>query len=319
MSILPVEKKTIDKAVALLADGKLVALPTETVYGLAADATNGKAVASIFAVKGRPQFNPLIVHVNSIGMAERFVHIDSISQKLMNAFWPGPLTLVLALKDEHTIHPLSSAGLPTLAIRQPQGVFADIVTQLDVPLAAPSANLSGRLSPTSAQDVSDMLGDQIPLIVDAGAASVGVESTIVKVTHEGVFLLRPGGVISEEIEALIKMPLKRMEQHTAIEAPGMLKSHYAPLAKVRLNAKQVEDGEALLAFGESRISQSQKAIAMLNLSKTANLTEAATNLFHFLKELDQKNIAQIAVEPIPNYGLGEAINDRLQRAAAPRG
>lgn len=318
MTILASSEAAIKKAVSYLDQGELVALPTETVYGLAADATNGKAVANIFATKGRPQFNPLIAHVSSMNMATRFVEIDDLSKKLMEVFWPGPLTFVLPLKEGNTIHPLTSAGLKTLAVRNPIGIFAEIVERLGRPVAAPSANISGRLSSTSAQDVADMFGNKIPLIVDGGATPVGVESTIIKVSGNHIYLLRPGGLAAEEIEKVSNIKLERVDPRAAIEAPGMLKSHYAPNAFVRLNAREVKNGEALLAFGKQHIEHEDRAVAILNLSEKGNLQEAASNLFHYLKELDRKDVTCIAVEPIPLSGLGEAINDRLERAAAPR-
>lgn len=317
--IVPLSTKAVDEAVSLLAEGMLVALPTETVYGLAADAANGEAVAGIFTVKGRPHFNPLIAHVANRDMAEKYVNIDPISARLIEAFWPGPLTLVLPLKKDASIHPLVTAGLPTLAIRNPKGAFADIVTLLGRAVVAPSANRSGRLSPTTAKTVADDLGERISLIVDGGPCAVGVESTIVKIDADKVFLLRPGGLAAEEIENILGRKLIRLDQRAAIEAPGMMQSHYAPQAQVRINAHYVEEHEVLLAFGPKRIAHAEKASAVLNLSPSGNMQEAAANLFAFLKQLDRENIKAIAVEPIPLYGLGEAINDRLQRAAAPRG
>lgn len=318
MTVLAQSKEAVARAVSYLNKGQLVILPTETVYGLAADATNGTAVANIFATKGRPQFNPLIVHVSDIDMASQIVAIDKLSKQLMDEFWPGPLTLVLPLLDHNRIHPLTTAGLDTLAVRNPVGIFADIVKELGRPVAAPSANVSGRLSSTCVEDVADMLGDKIPLIIDGGPTTVGVESTIIKISNGQVFLLRPGGVPAEDIEDFIGKKLERVDQRAAIEAPGMLKSHYAPEAFVRLNASDVLEGEALLAFGNQNTRHKERALATLNLSENGNLQEAATNLFHFLKRLDVEEIKCIAVEPIPCRGLGEAINDRLQRAAAPR-
>ena len=318
MIILASSKDAVSKAVSYLDKGELVALPTETVYGLAADATNGKAVANIFKTKGRPQFNPLIAHVSGVDMAEDIVEIDAISRKLMDTFWPGPLTLVLPLKNPTPIDPLTSAGLKTLAVRNPVGIFATIVKELGRPVAAPSANISGRLSSTTAQDVADMFGEKVPLIIDGGATRVGVESTIIKVMDGSILLLRPGGLATGEIEKVTRLKLERVDQRAAIEAPGMLKSHYAPNAFVRLDAKDVKSGEALLTFGKQQTVNAAHAVATLNLSERGNLEEAASNLFHYLKELDRKDVECIAVEPIPFTGLGEAINDRLQRAAAPR-
>ena len=312
------DEQAILKAAQTLAAGQLVAIPTETVYGLAADATNGDAVAGIFEAKGRPHFNPLICHVSDIAMAERYAVIDPLSRKLMDAFWPGPLTLVLPLRPDTHIHPLVAAGLDTVALRMPRGIAGKIIAALGHPLAAPSANTSGRISGTSAQAVADDLGSKIALILDAGPSEVGLESTIVKVDGDAVLLLRPGGLAAEEIEALIGQSLRRMDQRAAIEAPGMMASHYAPAAGVRLNVHEVRDGEALLAFGPDRAADADRASACLNLSETGNLREAATNLVDYMKRLDRLGGAVIAVEPIPFTGLGEAINDRLVRAAAPR-
>lgn len=318
MTIRPLNSVSIKEAVALLEQGRLVALPTETVYGLAGDATNGRALSSIFSTKKRPQFNPLIAHVNGIEMAERYVEIDFLSRQLMEAFWPGPLTLVLPLKAQHDIHPLTTAGLNTLAIRFPDSRFAEIVQCFGRPLAAPSANQSGRLSPTSAEAVFASLGESVPLILDGGATRIGLESTIVKICGEDIYLLRPGGLAADKIEEVVGKSLKRIDQRAAIEAPGMLKSHYAPDAAIRLNVEKVENGEALLAFGSKRVMGAKNAVFSLNLSEEGKLEEAASHLFQYMKELDSLKVRCIAVEPIPSYGLGEAINDRLIRAAAPR-
>lgn len=307
-----------EAALALLGAGEVVALPTETVYGLAGDATNGAAVARIFEAKGRPRFNPLIAHVASLAMAERFAVFDPLSRRLAEKFWPGPLTLVLRLKADSGIHPLVTAGLDTVALRSPRGFAAELIARLGRPLAAPSANRSGRVSATTAAAVVEDLGERIPLVVDGGATPVGVESTIVKVEDGDVRLLRPGGIAADDIEGAIGMRLKR-QAGAAVEAPGMLTSHYAPGAAVRPNARDIRPGEALLAFGPKRVAGAGRAGAMRNLSAKGDLTEAAANLFSFLKELDGSGAATIAVEPIPNTGLGEAINDRLARAAAPRG
>ncbi|MBX4336149.1 L-threonylcarbamoyladenylate synthase [Bartonella raoultii] len=318
MTILPLNSTSIKKAIGLLKQGKLVALPTETVYGLAGDATNGRAISSIFLTKKRPKFNPLIAHVSSIVMAERYVEIDFLSRQLMEAFWPGPLTLILPLKAQHSIHPLATSGLNTLAVRFPDSCFAEVVHDFGRPLVAPSANQSGRLSPTSAEAVFASLGDGVPLILDGGNSKIGIESTIIKVCGESVYLLRPGGIAAEEIEKFTGKLLKRIDQCSAIEAPGMLKSHYAPNARLRLNVQKVESGEALLAFGQKRIIGVENAVSVLNLSESGQLEEAAFHLFQYMRELDSFKVKSIAVEPIPSYGLGEAINDRLTRAAAPK-
>ena len=309
--------EAMERALALLEGGDVVAIPTVTVYGLAADATNGIGVARIFEAKGRPRFNPLIAHVADIAMAERIAVFDPLSRRLAEAFWPGPLTLVLPQRTGNGIHPLVTAGLDTIALRMPRGFGGELIARLGRPLAAPSANSSGKISATTAQAVAADLGAKIRLVVDGGATPVGLESTIVKVESEGLRLLRPGGVAAEEIEAVAGVKLLR-GMAAGIEAPGMLASHYAPGAAVRLNAGQVAGGEALLAFGKRRAGGWQDAAALRNLSESGDLREAATNLFAHLQALDKSGAATIAVEPIPFEGLGEAINDRLFRAAAPR-
>ena len=304
-------------ALALLEAGEIVAIPTETVYGLAGDATNGKAVARIFEAKGRPRFNPLIAHVSGIVMASEFAVFDPLSERLAQAFWPGPLTLVLPLAKGAAIHPLVTAGLDTIALRMPQGFGAGLIARFGRPLAAPSANSSGRITSTSAEAVQADLGEKIPLIVDGGPTAVGLESAIVKVEGGTLRLLRPGGIAAEVIEAAAGRPLLRGAT-AGVEAPGMLASHYAPGAAVRIGATDVLPGEALLAFGPRRAEGSERAIAILNLSPSGDLSEAAANLFSSLQHLDRSGARTIAVEPIPDTGLGEAINDRLSRAAAPR-
>ncbi|MDQ6436018.1 L-threonylcarbamoyladenylate synthase [Mesorhizobium sp. LHD-90] len=310
--------KALEDALALLAAGEVVALPTETVYGLAGDATNGEAVARIFEAKGRPRFNPLIAHVSSLAMAEDIAHIDPLSARLAEKFWPGPLTLVLPLRESAGIHPLVTAGLDTIALRMPRGFASGLIERLGRPLAAPSANRSGRVSATTAAAVAEDLGDRIRLVVDGGPTPVGVESTILKVEDGRLRLLRPGGVTAEEIEAAIGVAVERRD-NAAIEAPGMMLSHYAPGAAVRLGVSSLQPGEALLAFGPRRAAGWERAVATKNLSGRGDLREAAANLFSFLKDLDRHGAKTIAVEPIPFDGLGEAINDRLKRAAAPRG
>ena len=311
----------LQASVAELSAGRPIALPTETVYGLAADATNPAAIASIYETKGRPQFNPLICHMADLAMAERYAVFDPVSRTLAEAFWPGPLTLVLPLKAGSGIHSLATAGLDTVGIRVPQGFAGDLIRRFDRPLAAPSANSSGKISPTSAAHVEADLGQKINLILDGGAASVGVESTIVKVEADGrVRLLRPGGIVTAEIERVAGLRLERPEKASAaIEAPGMLASHYAPGATVRLNATSVLPGEALIRFGGIAISGEERAHAVLDLSPAGDLAEAAANLFDYLKAADASGADTIAITSIPAHGLGEAINDRLSRAAAPRG
>ncbi|MCZ7850450.1 L-threonylcarbamoyladenylate synthase [Agrobacterium salinitolerans] len=316
------ERETaLQASVAELAAGQPIALPTETVYGLAADATNPAAITRIYETKGRPQFNPLICHMADIAMAERYAVFDPISLKLAKAFWPGPLTLVLPLKAGSDIHSLATAGLDTVGIRVPQGFAGDLIRRFDRPLAAPSANSSGKISPTSAAHVEADLGQKINLILDGGAATVGVESTIVKVEEDGrVRLLRPGGVITEDIERVAGKNLERPKNAAAaIEAPGMLASHYAPGAAVRLHATSVRPDEALIRFGSVAIAGEEMARAVLDLSPSGDLAEAAANLFDYLKAADASGADMIAITAIPTHGLGEAINDRLSRAAAPRG
>jgi L-threonylcarbamoyladenylate synthase len=304
-----------EAALTLLRQGAPVALPTETVYGLAADATNGSAITAIYVAKGRPRFNPLIVHVDGFAMAQTIGIFDVVLQKLAKSFWPGPLTLVVPLKDNAGIHPLLLAGLDTVAIRIPVGALRDLITEFGKPLAAPSANRSGHLSPTSAEAVAESLAGRIELVLDGGPARIGVESTIIGRIDGKLTLLRPGGIAAEMIESVIGKPLERLHSNNIL-APGMMASHYAPSARVRLNAAHVEAGEVLLSFGKTLVSG--VPVAQLNLSPSANLSEAAQNLFSHLRALDAEKPLCIAVSPIPITGLGEAINDRLQRAAAPR-
>ncbi|WP_167524532.1 MULTISPECIES: L-threonylcarbamoyladenylate synthase [unclassified Mesorhizobium] len=308
--------EAMERALALLEGGDVVAIPTETVYGLAGDATNGVAVARIFEAKGRPRFNPLIAHVADLAMASRIADFDPLSARLAEAFWPGPLTLVLPQRVENGIHPLVTAGLDTIALRMPRGFGGELIGRLGRPLAAPSANSSGRISATTAEAVAADLGERIKLVVDGGATPVGLESTIVKIEGGKLRLLRPGGIAAEDIEAAAGVRLLRGA--AGIEAPGMLASHYAPGASMRLNVGKIAGGEALLAFGRHRAEGWQDAVAVRNLSEAGDLREAATNLFAYMQALDRSGAATIAVEPIPFDGLGEAINDRLARAAAPR-
>ncbi|MFD1746676.1 L-threonylcarbamoyladenylate synthase [Rhizobium helianthi] len=319
LSVLTEHERALREGVARLSEGLPVAIPTETVYGLAADATRGEAVTRIYETKGRPQFNPLICHMADLEMAERYAIFDPLSIQLAQAFWPGPLTLVLPLKPECDIHPLATAGLDTVGIRVPKGFARELIRALGRPLAAPSANTSGKVSPTSAQHVAEDLGEKLSLILDGGAAPVGVESTIIRVEDGRVRLLRPGGIAVEKIEALLARPVERgLGASPAIEAPGMLASHYAPGASVRLNAKEAEAGEALIRFGGKPVEGSEQAAAVFDLSPSGDLAEAAANLFGLLKLADACGAQRIAVAPIPQHGLGEAINDRLMRAAAPR-
>ncbi|WP_160004967.1 L-threonylcarbamoyladenylate synthase [Rhizobium sp. 18055] len=313
------KQQAIEAASKVLGDGLPIAIPTETVYGLAADATNPAAIARIYETKGRPQFNPLICHMADLAMAEDYADFDPISRALAEAFWPGPLTIVVPLKTESGIHALATAGLDTVGIRVPKGFAGELIRAFGHPLAAPSANTSGKISATSAAHVEADLGGKIKLILDAGASDVGVESTIVKVENGKIRLLRPGGLPASEIERVSGQRLMRSKTASAaIEAPGMLASHYAPGAAVRLDAVDVGDREALIAFGASPVVGSETARIVLNLSPNGDLAEAATNLFDYMKRADASGAATIAFTAIPDEGLGEAINDRLRRAAAPR-
>lgn len=315
-----IDHKDIREAAGIIRKGGLVAMPTETVYGLAADATNDEAVAGIFEAKGRPHFNPLIVHVSDEAMAARYVETPPLAQKLMETFWPGPLTLVLPRKADSEISLLASAGLDTLGVRAPNHIIAQtLIRSADRPLAAPSANRSGTISPTRAEHVAVSLGDKVHMILDGGPCPVGVESTIVKIDGDEAALLRPGGVAREEIEEVLGARLQTATPSDKPEAPGMLASHYAPQANLRLNAEKARADEAFLGFGETDPDHPYT----LNLSKTGDLREAAANLFAHLRALDglcrDHGLAGIAAAPAPMEGLGEAINDRLRRAAAPRG
>jgi L-threonylcarbamoyladenylate synthase len=315
--IIP-QDTALARAAALIAAGEVVAIPTETVYGLAADATSGDAVARIFEAKRRPRFNPLIAHVSNLAMAREHAEFGPLALRLAERFWPGPLTLVLPLLASSPIHPLVTAGLDTLAVRMPRSAFTRaLIAELGKPLAAPSANRSGRISATTAADVEAELGDAIPLIVDGGPTPVGGESTIVGVEGDRLVLLRPGGVASSDIEEVAGRKLETAATGHVV-APGMLQSHYAPHSAVRLGVSEVMPGEALLAFGPQRAAGAGKAAAMINLSTSGDLREAAAALFSALRALDRTGPSAIAVEPIPDHGLGEAINDRLRRAAAPR-
>lgn len=298
------------EAVRLLDQGALVSFPTETVYGLGGDAANDHAVARIFEAKGRPHFNPLIAHVADLDMAQEIAVLDGAARALAEAFWPGPLTLVLPIKTGAALSPLVSAGLPTVAVRLPAHPVAQRLLQaLGRPVVAPSANPSGRISPTEAGHVRAGLGGRIDAVLDGGASGVGVESTIVGFDPEPT-LLRPGGLATEEIEAVLGRPLATRGEGAAINAPGQMTSHYAPKARMRLDAEEARAGERLLGFGDVE--------ADWNLSRSGDLVEAAANLFRMMHELDRSSDDPIAVSPIPDEGLGRAINDRLRRAAAPR-
>ncbi|WP_411572330.1 L-threonylcarbamoyladenylate synthase [Thioclava sp. A2] len=304
------------RAAALLAQGELVAFPTETVYGLGGDARNDHAVASIFAAKGRPHFNPLIVHLPSLDEAEKIAVFDTQARELAARFWPGPLTLVLPLRPEAGISHLVSAGLETVAIRLPaHPVARALLAAFGGPVAAPSANPSGKISPTSAAHVAEGLSGRIAAVLDGGACGVGLESTILSLAP--TLLLRPGGLPAEEIEAVLGHSLETGGNAAKPNAPGQLTSHYAPGASVRLEAMAPAPDEVWIGFGPD------SAGSDLNLSESGDLVEAAANLFAHLRRADriatERGATGIAVAPIPERELGRAINDRLRRAAAPRG
>ncbi len=313
--ILKADREATQAAARCLAAGGLVAFPTETVYGLGADAGNGEAVARLYAAKGRPAFNPLIAHVADVAAARRVGVFTPAAEKLAAAFWPGPLTLVLAKQPGGIVADLALAGLDSVAVRVPaHPVARNLIEAFGGPVVAPSANRSGHVSPTSAAHVLADLRGRIDLIIDAGPCTVGVESTIVSCLEQPT-LLRPGGVPREAIEATLGAALATAPlADDAPVAPGMLSSHYAPKAALRLDADGAENGEALLAFGRVQAFSG----TMLNLSPRGDLIEAAANLFSHLRALDASGARRIAVMKVPHEGLGEAINDRLKRAAAPR-
>jgi L-threonylcarbamoyladenylate synthase len=360
--VAPAGLAAIAQAAAALAAGGLVAFPTETVYGLGADAADDQAVARLYAAKERPSFNPLIAHVagfdpvgsdsagsGSAGLnpadlhaARRLAQFDAAALALAEAFWPGPLTLVLPKAPGCPVGELATAGLDTIAVRVPaHPVARAILAAFGKPVVAPSANRSGRVSPTSAQHVEADLAGRIDLIIDGGASPVGVESTVLACGGDGgVTLLRPGAIPRAAVERLLgravavaatagdvrgsqAAPLAENAGHIAANvmrpaAPGMLASHYAPRAAVRMNAVTVAPGEALLAFGPALPPDAGQACTILNLSSGGDLVEAAASLFSYLRMLDGAGTASIAVMPVPDEGLGEAINDRLRHAAAPR-
>ncbi len=308
--IIATDDDGITQAAGILRAGGLVAFPTETVYGLGADARNGTAVAAIYEAKGRPSFNPLIVHVPDIEHARRYIAWSETTDRIAAAFWPGPLSIVAPLRDGHGLSSLVTAGLPTVAIRVPaHPVARALLAAFDGPVAAPSANPSGRISPTRPAHVRDGLSGRIDAIVDGGACPVGLESTILGVSDQQVTLLREGGISAERVEALLAASLHRHGENDTLNAPGQMGSHYAPGAAVRLNARKAANDEVMLGFGD--------VPGTLNLSQSGDLAEAAANLFEYLHRLDATG-APIAVAPIPETGLGRAINDRLRRAAAPR-
>lgn len=326
MRILTPSDSTISQASEMIKSGRLVAFPSETVYGLGADATNGQAVAKIFAAKGRPSFNPLISHGNNVAMLEKYAKFDERAYALADKFWPGPLTLILPAIENSGISGLVTAGLDTIAVRVPaHPVALQLIEKAGVPIAGPSANKSGQLSPTAPHHVSDSLGDTVDLILAGGATKFGLESTVLDLTSENPVILRPGAVTAEEIEAVLETQVAYefdVKTH-APKSPGQLLRHYAPSIPIRLKAIDVEPGEALLAFGSVKFmgvrgggfAKDMSKDSYKNLSERGDLLEAAANLFAYLKALDLPQHSRIAVMDIPETEIGIAINDRLKRAA----
>jgi L-threonylcarbamoyladenylate synthase len=315
----------ITKAATLIKDGQLVAFPTETVYGLGADATNAQAVASIYALKMRPSFNPLICHVADLNAAEKLALFDARARSLAQIFWPGPLTMVLPHKNTSPVADICTADLPTIAVRVPSHPVARaLLEKAGVPIVAPSANLSGTVSPTSAIHVAESFGADAPFILAGGISPVGLESTIIDLSDpdQPPILLRPGSITREDIEAVIG-PVRLALKDTPITSPGQLARHYATATPLRLNAVDVKPGEALLAFGSLKFMAAEGVgfakdlphTLLRNLSPEGDLTIAAANLFAMLRDLDKSGATGIAVMPIPNEAIGIAINDRLRRAA----
>lgn len=317
----------LKEAAAMIRGGELIAFPTETVYGLGANALDGRAVAGIFAAKNRPSFNPVIVHVASRDEAQNYVHVDDRAAGVMAAFWPGPLTLILPKKESGGISDLVSAGLSTIAIRMPKHPIAlALIKEAGVPIAAPSANASGEPSATTPRHVHDSLGDKIPLILAGGACAVGLESTVLDLSGDVPVIVRPGAVTAEDLEPYLGAVTYDLGDHEAPKSPGQLLKHYAPSIPVRLKAVDVDKGEALLAFGSTKFmglrgggfAHHLPDTMFLNLSESGDLIEAAANLFSMLRDLDHPAHTGIAVMDIPDVGLGIAINDRLRRAAQGR-
>lgn len=312
--IRPPAPEAIAEAAHLIRAGRLVAFPTETVYGLGADATDDAAVARIFEAKARPSFNPLIVHFASAEAARRVAVFDDRAEALARALWPGALTLVLAARPDSAVSRLATAGLDTVAVRVPSHPVANrLLTLVARPVAAPSANPSGAVSPTEARHVAESLGERVAMVLDGGPCPIGLESTVVDLGHGAARLLRPGGVAVEDVEAVVGR-LARVGAGERVRSPGLLGRHYAPTVPLRANATHVRPGEALLAFGAT--PPTGTPVQTLNLSPSGDLREAAANFFAMLRALDRSEHAAIAVAPIPERGLGLAINDRLRRASA---
>ena len=316
MPVVPATQEAIRHAAEALARGDIVAFPTETVYGLGANALDARAVAKVFAAKERPRFNPLIVHVPGLGEAEKYAVVTDTARMLAQAFWPGPLSLVLKKRPASGIVDLVSAGLETIALRAPAHPVAQaLLATVQFPIAAPSANRSGRISPTTAAHVEAELDDRPAMILDGGRCPLGIESTVVAVLGDAPALLRPGALAREAIELVLGAPLAAAAATHPGASPGQLETHYAPSTPLRLGAVSVAPDEALLAFGGDVPAGAR---ATINLSASGNLEEAAARLFAALRDLDRSGATAIAVMPIPAHGLGEAINDRLQRAANQR-
>lgn len=324
--ILTTNDESIAEAAELILNGELVAFPTETVYGLGANALNGQAVAKIFAAKGRPSFNPVIAHGSELAMLEEHVVFDERARAIADQFWPGPLTFILPRKETSKVSELVTAGLPTLAVRVPAHTTAlQLIAKARVPIAAPSANRSGQLSPTSPHHVKDSLGEAVGLILAGGNAKFGLESTVLDLSGVRPVILRPGAITAEEIEAVIeeRVTYEFDTKTHAPKSPGQLLKHYAPNIPIRLKAVDVEPGEALLAFGSVKFmgvkgggfAKDMPKDSFKNLSENGDLLEAAANLFSYLKMLDRPEHSRIAVMNIPDRDIGIAINDRLKRAA----
>jgi L-threonylcarbamoyladenylate synthase len=317
--LAPADAAAIEHAARLLRDGGLVAFPTETVYGLGADATSPAAVARIYRAKGRPSFNPLIAHVADLDAALAEAALPETAIRLAKALWPGPLTLVAPRVAAGSVCDLACAGLSSVALRVPSAPVARaLIRAAGRPIAAPSANRSGHVSPVTAAHVIEDLDGAIDLVLDGGRAARGLESTILSFVGETPRLLRPGAIARETLEALLGRPLETSGEAAVIVAPGMTASHYAPRARLRLGARDLREGEAGLDFAGALGARADAAAMILDLSPKGDLEEAAANLFGHLRELDARGAEHIAVAPIPAHGLGEAIEDRLRRAAAPR-
>ncbi|MDC0074095.1 L-threonylcarbamoyladenylate synthase [Alphaproteobacteria bacterium] len=313
MNIYSAENNTIDLAAKQILSGKVIAFPTETVYGLGADATNSKAVEKIYKIKNRPKNNPLIIHVNSIENALNFGIFNKSALKIARKFWPGPLTLVLPSVENSPISGFVTSGLRTIAIRIPKNKIArKLIKIVKKPIAAPSANISGKLSPTQAQHVYENFRNNIDMIIDGGACKLGIESTVIFCSNDSISILRPGIITLEDVEETINKKIESNIKNNKVISPGTLKKHYAPKLPIKMNVTSVSPEEALLTFGKLWPKGSKTT---MNLSKNSDLKEAAANLFSMLNKLDKSGAKNIAVTKIPNEGIGVAINDKLKRAS----